>query len=47
MTKNLKRLVKLDLSTDIDMLLMTGKSIAGVICHVIHQYAKDGIHKRL
>ena len=32
--------VKLELSTEIDMLLMVEKRIRGGICHVIHQYAK-------
>ena len=31
--------VKLDLSTDINMLLMVEKGIRGGICHAIHQYA--------
>ena len=32
--------VKLELLTDIDMLLMVEKDIRGRICHAIHQYAK-------
>ena len=32
--------VKLELLTDIDMLLMVGKGIRGGICNKIHQYAK-------
>ena len=32
--------VKLDLSTDINMLLMVEKGIRGRICHAIHQSAK-------
>ena len=36
-----KTKVKLDLLTDIDMLLMVEKSIRGGICHLIYQYAKD------
>ena len=32
--------VKLDLLTDIDMLLMVGKGIRGGICHSIYRYAK-------
>ena len=32
--------VKLDLSTDNNMLLMIEKGIRGVICHTIHRYAK-------
>ena len=32
--------VKLDLLTDIDMLLTVGKSIRGGICHAIYRYAK-------
>ena len=32
--------VKLELLTDIDMLLMVEKKIGGGICHAIHQYAK-------
>ena len=31
---------KLELLTDIDMLMMTGKEIRGEICHSIHKYAK-------
>ena len=36
-----KTKVKLDLSTDIDMLLMVGKGIRGKICNAIHRYAKE------
>ena len=32
--------MKVDLLTDIDMLLMVGKGIRGGICHSIYQYAK-------
>ena len=32
--------VKLDLLTDIDMILMVGKVIRGGICHSIYRYAK-------
>ena len=32
--------VKLELLTDIDMLLMVKKGIKGGICHAIHRYAK-------
>ena len=32
--------VKLDLLTDIDMLLMVEKGIRGGICHAIDRYAK-------
>ena len=35
-----KAKVKLDLLTDIDMLLMVEKGIKGGICHSIYQYAK-------
>ena len=35
-----KTKVKLELLTDIDMLLMVEKGIRGGICHAIHQYAK-------
>ena len=35
-----KTRVKLELSTDIDMLLMVDKGIRGGICHAIHRYAK-------
>ena len=35
-----KTKVKLDLSTDIDMLLMVEKGIKGGICNDIHQYVK-------
>ena len=31
---------KLEILTDIDMLLMVEKEIIGGICHVIHRYAK-------
>ena len=37
--KNTK--VKLELLTDIDMLLVVEKSIIGEICHSIYQHAKD------
>ena len=33
--------VKLDLLTDIDMLLMAEKIIRGGICHAIHRYMKS------
>ena len=32
--------VKLDLLTDVDMLLMVEKGISGGICHAVHRYAK-------
>ena len=32
--------VKLDLLTDIDMLLIVEKGIRGGMCHAIHRYAK-------
>ena len=32
--------VKLELSTDIDMLLIVEKGIRGGICHAIHRYVK-------
>ena len=32
--------IKLELLTDVDMLLMAGKGIRGVICHAVHGYAK-------
>ena len=35
-----KTKAKLNLSTDIDMLLTAGKGIRGRICHCIYQYAK-------
>ena len=35
-----KTKVKLQFSTDIDMLLMVEKGIRGGICYAIHQYAK-------
>ena len=38
-----KTKLKLDLSTDIDMLLMVEKGIRGGICHSIYKYAKDNI----
>ena len=40
MTALKKTKVKLDLLTEIDMLLMVEKSIRGEICHAIHQYTK-------
>ena len=33
--------VKLELLTNIDMLLMVEKGIRGSICHTIHQYANE------
>ena len=33
--------VRLELSTDIDMLLLVEKGIRGGICHAIHSYAKQ------
>ena len=44
-----KTKVKLELSTDIDMLIMVEKGIRGGICHAIHRYAKANniIYKRL
>ena len=35
-----KTKVKLDILTDIDMLLMVGKGIRGGICHAVRRYAK-------
>ena len=35
-----KTKVKLNLLTDIDILLMMKNGIRGATCHVIHQYAK-------
>ena len=35
-----KRIVKLDLLTDIDMVLMVEKFFGGRICHDIHRYVK-------
>ena len=35
-----KTSAKLDLLTDIDMLLMVERGIRGGICHSIHRYAK-------
>ena len=32
--------IKLELLTDVDMLLMVEKEIRGGICHAIHRYAK-------
>ena len=37
-SKNIK--VKLDLLTNIDMLLIVGKGSRGGTCHAIHQYLK-------
>ena len=36
-----KKKVKLDLLTDINMLLMVEKGIRGRICHAIHQYVNN------
>ena len=36
-----KTKVKLDLLTDINMLVMVEKGIRGGICHAIHRYAKN------
>ena len=33
--------VKLELLTDVDMLLMVNKGIRGAICHAIHRYAEE------
>ena len=38
-----KKEVKLELLTDIDMLLMVEKGIKGGLCHTIHQYVKANI----
>ena len=38
--KTEKTEIRLELSTDIDMLLMVEKGIRGGICHSIHTYAK-------
>ena len=35
-----RNIVKLDILTDIDMLLMVEKGIRGRMCHSIYQYAK-------
>ena len=35
-----KTRVKLELLTDIDMLLMVEKEVKGGICHAIHRYTK-------
>ena len=35
-----KKVVKLELLTNVDMLLMVEKGIRGKICHAIHRYAK-------
>ena len=41
MASSLKKTkVKLDLLTDIDMLLMVEKGIRSGICHAIHRYVK-------
>ena len=37
----IKTEVKLEILTDIDMLLMIEKDIRGGICHSIYRYAKD------
>ena len=36
-----KTRVKLDLLTDVDMLLMVEKGIRGGMCHAFHRYVKD------
>ena len=36
----LKKRIKLELLTDIDVLLIVEKGIRGGICHTIHRYAK-------
>ena len=36
-----KKKVKLDLLTDVNMLLMVEKGIRGRICHAIHQYVNN------
>ena len=33
--------VKLELLTDVDMLLMVEKGIRGGICHAMHRYPKE------
>ena len=38
--KKRKKDVKLELLTDVDMLLMVEKGIRGGICHAIYRYAK-------
>ena len=35
-----KDLIKLDLLTDINLLLVVAKGIRGRICHTLHRYAK-------
>ena len=41
MASSLKKTeVKLELLTEVDMLLMVEKGIRGGICHAIHRYAK-------
>ena len=39
-----KTRVKLELSTDIDMLLIVEGGIRGGICHSVHRYAKEIIN---
>ena len=39
-----KTVVRLELLTDIDMLLMVEKGIRGGICHAIHKYVKTLNH---
>ena len=39
-----KTVVKLELITDYDMILMIGKGIRGGICQVTHSYAKAVIN---
>ena len=40
MASRFKNKIKLELLTDIDMLLMVEKGIRGEICHEIHRYPK-------
>ena len=39
--------IKLELFSDVNMLLMVEKGIRGGICHAVHKYAKKQINKNM